>query len=181
MEDLSKYSILQLQNMVVDFGATHKGKTYGTMWKEHQGWVKWLLQHYGNSKKASHRRIVHYFHLEIERCELEGRQVPLTEGQTQLPVVPAIKSKAKAKAKAQIQPVEPHPVEPDMQLVLDPMTEEFSWEPVDHEPAEDFVEDINYVGVNQEISTLTDRMTALENLLSQVVGHLQHATPPSEN
>ena len=184
-EDLSKYSIEQLQNMVVDFGNTHKGKTYGTMWRDQQSWVKWFLQHYGTSKKAAHRRIAHYFQLEIERCELEGSRIPLTDaqGSQQLPVTPGPKAKAKGQAKTQIcRPVEPRAPSPDMQLVLDPLTEEFSWEPVDHNVVEDFVnvDDPNYVGVTAEINVLTERMNAIESMLSQVVGHLQNSHSPQE-
>lgn len=184
-EDLSKYSLHQLQNMVVDFGNTHRGKSFATMWKDHQGWVKWFLQHYGSSSKASHRRIVHYFQLEIERCELEGGQIPLTDAPSnrQLPLAPSTKAKAKAQAKMQARPVEPRPVSPDLQLVLDPLTEEFNWEPVDHVATEDLENDLdpNYVGVTQEITNLSDRMNAIESLLSQVVGHLHNAPPSAEN
>ena len=59
---------------------------------------------------------------------------------------------------------------PDLQLVLDPLTEEFNWEPVDHVATEDLENDLdpNYVGVTQEITNLSDRMNAIESLLSQV-------------
>ena len=122
LEDLSKYSLHQLQSMTVDFGQTHKGKSYLTMWQQHQKWVQWMLQHYPDSKKASHRRIVHYFHMEIERCELEGRSIPLTDAQPsskdQMPVQCQVKSKAKAKTMPRV--LEPRADSPDQQLVLDP-------------------------------------------------------------
>ena len=139
------------------FGQTHKGKSYLTMWQQHQKWVQWLLQHYGDSKKASHRRIVHYFHMEIERCELEGRSIPLTDAQpstkNQMPVQPQNKSKAKAKMMPRV--VEPRADSPDQQLVLDPETEEFSWEPVHHL----MEEEETYLGnLGAEVGTLQSRM-----------------------
>lgn len=175
LEDLSKYSLHQLQSMTVDFGQTHKGKSYLTMWQQHQKWVQWLLQHYGDSKKASHRRIVHYFHMEIERCELE-RSIPLTDAQpstkNQMPVQPQTKSKAKAKMMPRV--VEPRADSPDQQLVLDPETEEFSWEPV-HQLME---EEETYLGnLGAEVGTLQSRMDHIENMLSQVVNHIQKTHP----
>lgn len=176
LEDLSKYSLHQLQSMTVDFGQTHKGKSYLTMWQQHQKWVQCLLQHYGDSKKASHRRIVHYFHMEIERCELEGRSIPLTDAQpstkNQMPVQPQNKSKAKAKMMPRV--VEPRADSPDQQLVLDPETEEFSWEPVHHL----MEEEETYLGnLGAEVGTLQSRMDHIENMLSQVVNHIQKTHP----
>lgn len=179
LEDLSKYSLLQMQNMIVDFGQTHKGKSYLTVWQHHQKWVQWILQHYPDSKKASHRRIVHYFHMEIERCELEGRAIPLTDApnssKDQMPVVP--QTKAKAKAKQQIRAPEPRASSPDQQLVLDPDTEEFSWEPVQHL----MEEEETYLGtLGAEVGTLQSRMDHIENMLSQVVNHIQKNQSPTE-
>ena len=61
LEDLSKFSLQELAEMKIDFGNTHRGKTYRQMWLEHQGWVKWFLAHYANSTKENHRKVVLYF------------------------------------------------------------------------------------------------------------------------
>ena len=172
LEDLSKYSLHQLQSMTVDFGQTHKGKSYLTMWQQHQNWVQWMLQHYGDSKKASHRRIVHYFHMEIERCELEGRSIPLTDAQpsskNQMPVQPQIKSKAKAKTMPRV--LEPRADSPD-QCCSIPRRRSFlgnlfitSWRK--RRPTWAIW-----------VRKLQSRMDHIENMLSQVVTHIQKTHP----
>lgn len=179
LEDLSKFSLQELAEMKIDFGNTHRDKTYRQMWLEHQGWVKWFLAHYANSTKENHRKVVHYFSLEIERCELEGRTVPKADqpqgSNRQLPLRP----KTQAKSKAYPQPTTsraagmPDPVIQDLIEELDPLNEtEFdmvSWSQpeADAQEAEDVQTDLTY---------MANRMDHMENMLNQIVAHLNKPT-----
>lgn len=167
-EDLHRFSMAQFQEMKIDFGTAHKGKSYQSVWQNHQSWVKWFLQHYGESKKPSHRRVVHYFGMEIERAELANQTIPLTDVAT-----PAPKSQVKPKAKAKSQPTSTS-VEPvdDFHLINE-IAEEFEMDPT---------ELMLIQGTSsQEVAQLNQRMTQMESMLSQTVQHLQGAPRTSRS
>lgn len=106
LEDVTKYSIHELENMKMDFGSTHRGKSYATMWSDHQDWIKWFIDHYQSSTNVKHRRILHYIELKIERHELEGTPIPVptvegVEKRTNpVPPLPAPKKMSAAKTAA---------------------------------------------------------------------------------
>lgn len=175
LEDLDRYSLHQLSEMKIDFGNTHRGKTFRQVWLEHQGWVKWFLSHYGNSTKLSHRKVVHYFSLEIERCELEGRTVPNVDqpqGQNrQLPLRPKTQAKSKAYPQRPSSAAAEMPASVVQELLeeMDPLNEtEFdmvSWAQPEPE-------------AQNEITYMTNRMDHMENMLNQIVAHLNK--PPDQ-
>lgn len=112
-EDLLKYSLHQLQNMVVDFGNTHKGKgqmVSPTLWQQQEG------------QPPSHLALLSAGDRKMRTGGQPSDQVPLTDGQSdlQLPVLPTTKAKAKAQAKMQARPpMEPRASSPAMESVLD--------------------------------------------------------------
>ena len=79
LPDLSQYSLEQLNNMKLDFGSKHLGKSFQEVWEKDQPWISWFLKHYQHSTKGSHRLMVHYIGLKVERAELEGSVVPVSE------------------------------------------------------------------------------------------------------
>lgn len=163
---MNKFSVQQFRDMKIDFGSSHRGKTYHQMWKDHQTWVKWMIQHYSQSQKPSHRRVIHYFSLEIERCELTGQAVPLTDA-------PAgkIVNRPKPKAKRQAYPTSKSSKPNDK-------TEwEIEWElqglEMDPEDLIALQEEPVNPEINPEIHQLNERMSQMEEMLSQIVQHLQ--------
>eukprot|EP00435_Cladocopium_sp_Y103_P013529 s1772_g3.t1 len=113
--DLSHLSMQDLMEQKISFGKTHQGRTFQEVWDHEQSWVSWFVQRFANSTKAEHVIFLKFVELKIERAELTGTPVPLTNksevektmtlGQTSGQVSHAGKAKAKAKTAMQI-PVE---------------------------------------------------------------------------
>ena len=164
---LSKFSLLQFQEMKIDFGTANKGRTYLDVWKNNQTWVKWFLEHFGQSKKPSHRRVVHYFALEIELCELTNQAIPLTvanDASKAAPKTPAVV--VKPKAKARLPPVSDLTSE-EFQMI-DELSEEYAMDPDDLKELHALQE-----LENPELVLLNQRMNQMEGMLQQIVQHLQ--------
>ena len=126
-EDLPGYSLQQLEEMVVDFGSTHVGRTYLEMWEGHQSWIRWFVQHYSKSTKRSHRLMIHFIQAKIERHELTGAKVPLTDGDNQKPV-------AKSKARGYVKPMPKTATTSTRSIPQDVMDElDETWEELDPE------------------------------------------------
>ena len=141
---------------------------YQSVWQNHQSWVKWFLQHYGESKKPSHRRVVHYFGMEIERAELANQTIPLTDAAT-----PAPKAQVKPKSKAKSQPTSTAVEPADDFHLINEIAEEFEMDPA---------ELMLMQGTSpQEVAQLNQRMTQMESMLSQTVQHLQGAPRTSRS
>ena len=84
LPDLTKYSLEQMDQMKVEFGTKHAGRTYLEIWNTDQQWVMWFLKHYHASTKGVHRLLIKYIELKIERAELENQVIPVTEPQPQV-------------------------------------------------------------------------------------------------
>lgn len=163
-EDLNQFSVQQLRDMKIDFGNSHKGKTYHQMWTDHQSWAQWMLSHYGQSKKPAHRRVIHYFSLEIERCELTGQAVPLTDAPPKPKMTAGIRPKPKAKSHAAPAPSSKPSGKTEWE-------EEWELQGLEMDP-EDLIA-LQEENQNPEIVQLNDRMSQMEEMLSQIVQHLQ--------
>lgn len=84
LPDLTKYSMEQMDQMKVEFGTKHAGRTFLEVWNTDQQWVAWFLKHYHASTKGVHRLMIKYIELKIERAELENQVIPVTEPQPQV-------------------------------------------------------------------------------------------------
>jgi len=160
----------QLENMRMDFGSTHRGKTYATMWSDHQDWIKWFIDHYQNSTNVKHRRILHYIELKIERHELEGTTVPAPTVETAVekikvgPTAPLPKKMSAAKTQAKSSAA----IKAEIMEEL-----EEPWEEID-------VGELSLVQLEQqetraEMQALQSRMLNMENALQTIVNHIQNS------
>ena len=84
LPDLTKFSLEQMDQMKVEFGTKHMGHTFLDVWSSDQQWIAWFLKHYHTSTKGVHRTMIKYIELRIERAELEGQTIPVTEAQPQV-------------------------------------------------------------------------------------------------
>lgn len=162
LPSLSHLSLAQLDEYEINFGKTHVGKTYKTMWETEQSWIHWFLSHYRNSQKGDHRTFLRYVELMIERAELTGQPVLVTPSPqvTKPKNVPTGKGSGKAypKSKAKAQPVEL----PSVEELLDPSELLEDMESIEIIPAQ-----------SPDVSHLEQRMLHLENALSRVIHHLE--------
>ena len=87
LPNLSKITIEDLQDRVIDFGTKHKGQSYQKVWSEAQESVKFMCSHYHKSPKASHRLFLRYVELMIEHLEATGQVIQVTapSASTQMP------------------------------------------------------------------------------------------------
>lgn len=84
------------QGEKITYGKTHAGKTLEDVWLTSQDWIKWFLQHFAESGKMEHRRMIKLIKLKIEEAENHA-------GTLQAPCLPKAKAAPKilaAKAKA---------------------------------------------------------------------------------
>lgn len=167
-EAFNQFSLLQLQEMKIDFGTAHKGKTYQQVWKDHQSWVKWFLEHYGQSKKPNHRRVIHYFALEIERCELTNQAVPLKD--VAIPETKSNLARPKPKSKGKAYPTEAPKGKTEWE-------QEWELQNLEMDP-EDLIA-LQEENQSPEINQLNQRMSLMEDILNQIVQHLQKPTAVS--
>lgn len=166
LSDIEHYTLEELGEMVVDFGSTHKGRSYRHMWELEQGWILWFTQHYSKSTKLSHRLMIKYIEKQVEMAENWNHQVPV------YPVMDKTKNMAKAKsmpatAKAK-SPAAPSykPFKPDMmdEAEFDMLQE---WELQQHLDGE------TMTTLQADVMTLQDRMANMEGMIQQVLAHLQ--------
>ena len=175
------FSLEELETHTISFGKAHLGDTFQHVWDTDQKWVHWFISHYPTSSKTSHRFFRHFVEMKVERAELTGIRVPLTEPIV-LPEPPASSvhgntypkakghPKAKAVAKSTAQPIN----DQVWQEVRDQAAEEYQWI---HE--EDM---LNAMIEAPDVSHLETRMLNMENALSQVISQLERLTtlsPPS--
>lgn len=167
--EFSNMSLLELEESVVDFGSTHRGKRYIEMWQNHQSWIQWFISHYSSSGKPSHRKMIAFITLKIERCELEGSQVPRTE---QAPVDnKTALSKWAPKKKSQPSRAEIEPPTTAWSPEIDP-----SWEEVQMDQIEEIVE------TKAELAAMQTRMLHMENAIQMILQHVSagSAKDPTE-
>lgn len=161
--DFSHMSIQELEECQIDFGSKHLGDSFLHVWTSDQPWVMWLIQHYGNSKKSSHQKFLQFAEMKIERAELEGAAIPISEPLTDKDLSWTSKGygkssipKAKAKSHAMgatVMPTLPHDVIEELE------DESFEVLPLETEK-------------DAEIQCLQARMLNIENALQQVIQHL---------
>lgn len=181
-EDFSQWSMAELEASVIDFGQAQKGKTFATVWEESQPWVTWFVQHYEKSAKSSHQKFVHYVNLKVERAELTGTKVPVSENPVSQPtqspeqqVINRSKMMARAKAKAMMRPVVTASPDPWIEEE-DPIMYELITDP--GEPSHHVIEE-QVPGASQ----LEMRVINMENALARVMEFLeqQHASQDAKN
>ena len=152
-EDVSHLTIEELKSEVMTFGKAHRGRTFEQVWNTSPEWTQWFLQHYQNSGKTSHKKMVRYIKLKIEEVETNpeiGRQNPVMPKSHAAPKAMISRPKAKAQPGPQMAHAgsEPRPDEPWM-------------------PSED-----------ANVQNLQERMGMVENALQQILMHLAPTPVP---
>ena len=153
--DIPQVPLEELRNEKMSFGKTHLGKTYEEIWTGYPEWIRWFYQHYRQSNKAAHRRVIMYIEKKVEEMEsLEAQpsQTPVMPKSHAAPKVMPLQAKAKAG---------PAPSTGSHPLVMD--------EPAIPWPAS---ED------RMMVQGLQQRVLNMENVLQQI---LQHIAPPQQN
>lgn len=165
VEDMNKYSMAQLEEMTVEFGTTHKGKSFIEVWTHNQSWIKWFVEHYHNSAKPEHLKMLRFIELKVERLEMEGATIPLTDGKPvdkpENPKMLKAQSKMPAKAKSV---AAPPMMTPSMSEETEP------WEEVD---VMQHIMEKEHQETREEVQVLQSRMLNIENALQSIMSHLQ--------
>ena len=160
-ESVSGLSFTQLQTMPVselgqlkvDFGKVHKGDTFEHCMTTDAGWIKWCVEHLGQSEKANHKALLLYVEKYLDEAEMIEEQ--LTEPQGAAPG-PNLAAKAKAAPKRS----------GENTAVLESGDQ---WAMVSPSPS-----------VQADVSVLQDCMKRMEEVMSQVLSAIQRmSSPPS--
>jgi len=174
LPELEPMSLLEMEQLEINFGNTHKGKTFIHMWEMEQGWVTWFVAHYQNSTNLKHRRFLSFVTSMVERAELSGKKVAVTPSEKDLDVHTGkgygkksltIKGRSKAMAAPPMVPAE-------VLEELNPLTNSDWFNPEEIAENESF-EMVTTEPTNSAVGHLESRMLNLENALSRVIQHLE--------
>lgn len=173
--DVSKYSILELERMEIDFGKKHLGSTFKEVWTQDQPWIVWFVGHYPNSKKASHCLFRHYVELMVERAELTDKKVPVITPKDPLPKTGVAIGKPYPKPKAQSGATGSTGQTEGMMMPPELLAEIEDEEEPDPNETFEIIREAEQVE-NSQVAHLETRMLHMENALSQVIHHLEGLT-----
>ncbi|CAL1135967.1 unnamed protein product [Cladocopium goreaui] len=155
-EEIPDVSLEILKMETLTFGQTYVGRTYEELWNQHPSWIKWFYQHYKNSTKAAHKRVIMFIEKRIAEAELSG---PVT---SQSPVTPAPKSLAAPK----VMPTQPKAKSMPRSSAEEEIEPELLMEPGNPWPA---TED------RLMMHGLQQRVLNMENAIHQILSHLTPA------
>eukprot|EP00435_Cladocopium_sp_Y103_P072470 s855_g40.t1 len=160
-------SMMDLEETVIDFGNTHRGRKYIEMWNDHQDWIAWFTARFEKSGKESHQKLLHFIQLKVERAELTGEGVQMHSGPKQIYMQPKMKAKAV-------------PKKPYMVAVETPL-------PIDLEEEEDLFEflpeaemDSRSVAATENAHPLESRVNQMEAMLGRILAHLEQQNVESQ-
>ena len=152
-------SLKDLEESTIDFGQTHRGKTYLEMWNRHQDWIGMFVNHSQKSGKENHQKVIHFIQLKIERAELTGEGIPQHAGPKMSHMKP--KMKAKVACRKQQMPAE---------IPIPEMEEEgdlFEFLP-------EAEMDAQSVALMENVQLPENRVDQMEAVLSRILAHLEH-------
>ena len=178
--DFTQWAMIDLEKSIIDFGKQQKGKTYLQVWEEEQAWISWFVQHYEKSAKYEHQKFIYFVDAKVERAELTGTKIPVTDqsegyqkSSAEQQVINRSRMIAKAKAKASIRPM-PH-IETDPWTVdEDPTAYELITDP--GEPSNPVLEE--HI---PDVSQIEMRVINMENALARVMEFLEQQHSNREN
>ena len=145
----------QLAQMRIAFGETKVNQTFQEVVETDPKYVQWFTRKYGDSQKATHRPFLYFVELYVERMELIQDKSP--RGEQVIPT-PGLQAKAKMAPRRM----------PDMES-------EDEWsEPGSVKPWS-MVQEEN-LQIQAEMSAQRERISNMENSLSQIMQQLQALT-----
>ena len=154
-EAIDHLSLEDLQEETITFGKTHVGQTYNQVWESSPDWIKWFTEHFSNSSKLAHRKVIRFIRLKIEEAEAEQGLG------SQAPVLPKAKAKGlpkslAAKAKSRPGPDLTAPIEIGSEVAE--FMQGYPWVTQEH------------VQLQQEnIQAMQERMSQLEQAMHQMI------------
>eukprot|EP00435_Cladocopium_sp_Y103_P057212 s976_g19.t1 len=170
--DFGHLSMADLEETKLDFGQKHLGKTYAQVWEADQRWITWFCQHYEGSRKPAHQKFLHFVSLKVERAELTGETIPVTEPNEMPKKMPC--SLMQPKAKSKMPPARSSRVEPWEETEEDPSLFEFI--PEIEEPSIQPAAGAAVIPTALEI-----RVMQMENALARVMDFLEQNHAAREN
>ena len=168
--DFSHLSLAQLEETKVDFGQAHVGRTYREMWLNHQEWLLWFAGRYEKSGKEGHQKILHYVQLMVERAELTGQGVPLTNQKE----VEKTRSLTGAQAS---QPEVNHGARAKAKAMVTVPIQTSLWDYEDDPETFEMLSETAPIQENVKIMNLESRMQGVETALASILQHLEAMNP----
>lgn len=166
--DIDHYTLEELATKQVDFGKTHVGKSYQHMWEHEQGWILWFTQHYAKSTNVKHRLVLKFVELKVSEAENWNHKVKVYPAENDLKQTIHTVAKAKAtsaKAKSQAMP----------SGVTTPLEDESY--PEDEFELLQAMSAVAESELKSDVQCLQQRMLNMENMLQQIVVHIQNKEP----
>eukprot|EP00434_Breviolum_minutum_P004170 symbB.v1.2.003675.t1/scaffold175.1/size369221/31 len=161
------------------------------MWTHEQGCITWFVKHYPSSEKLDHRLVRRYVELKIEEAERWNHRVPVTaslkdaQGSKGMnKSVGYVKAKAKAKAPSRKAGPEDLDAETREEIAQLEAMEEFGIEAEEWDLEEVLVregEPSRQECLEADVKCLETRLLSMENMLQQVVSHIQKTASDSVN
>ena len=145
VESIDHLTLDMLKTEKMSFGKAHLGRPYIEVWHSSPEWTKWFFQHYQNSNKLAHRKMIRFIKMMIEETESHG-DVP-----QQAPISPMMHATPKTmigRPKAKAMPATSTSIEMPAEATGTPWTE------------------------TEDPHNLHVRMLNLENALHQIIEHL---------
>jgi hypothetical protein len=173
LPSLDHFRLEDLHHLKVDFGNKHRGEKFEVAWKD-QSWMSFIATHYAQSKHMSHRLVIRYIELMLEKHEMSGTLIKVMPDSSselhslsQRPVIPRPVMKAKAKPMAhnrsQMPPVDITHL-PDM--------EEADWELSSQMYQPGYMENPPLTQ-DPNFLAMQTRLLHMENALGRVIQHLE--------
>eukprot|EP00435_Cladocopium_sp_Y103_P023764 s606_g5.t1 len=155
-EEFQSMSYEQLSQMRIAFGESKVNQKFIDVIQEDPKYVQWFVRKYAGSKKATHAPFLYFVELYVERLELTQESPTSKENKDQTKGPLLTKSKAAAR-----KPID--------------LESQGSWS--DSEPSKPWsvVHEENQV-IQDELSIQKDRISNMENSLSQIAVQLQNLT-----
>ena len=163
--DFTQFSTDQMETMKIQFGKTHVDRTFNHMWCNEQRWVLWFAQHYHRSAKWEHRLFLHYVERKIERCEMTGVKMTVSNAISQDSVPKLEKSSLSTVALAPKAKCRPEPM-PEMGETMEPNMWDLEGDPELFEVVEEHVQ-------NARVDQMEARLASMENAINRIVLHLE--------
>eukprot|EP00435_Cladocopium_sp_Y103_P013949 s3079_g3.t1 len=155
-EEFRNMSYEQLSQMRIAFGEAKVNQKFIDVIQEDPKYVQWFVKKYSESKKVSHLPFLYFVELYLERLELTQDSPNAKENKEQFKMPMTTKSKAAAK-----KPID--------------LESQDSWSESEPSKPWSVVHEENQV-IQDELSVQKDRISNMENSLSQIAIQLQTLT-----
>lgn len=166
LPDLSEYTMDQLEGLTIEFGQKHRGCRFQDVWDSDQPWMTWFVGRYSNSKVLSHRLLIRFIEIKVERAEMLGETIPVREPLTDGTIPSAALPKAVNTPPGTLRPK--NKAQPKPRVMAPPVVEEPDVEGFD-------LEMDSWSNVTQDqVQMLEQRMGDMEASLGTIMRALEN-------